>query len=166
LVDRHTLREDQAHTLGTLAHPQRTILTCSREHRNYGHGCRHDFLLEGHWQEDYILHLDDDDFLADPGVLQTLANTVTAEWAIFPVHRSGSWFYDPKPGFCRTTISSYVLRSDCAREAGFPDAGDGADSQYVEDVLVARWPHPQMLGDQRHLVVIPHFNHGVEEVRP
>ena len=132
------------------------ILFCNREHRDYGHSCRH--LNIPRARGEYIFHLDDDDYLANDDVFDILA-TAVMPWAIFPVLREGQYFFSPEPGYCRTTISSYVMRKDLA--VGFPaDSTYGADSLFVE--AVAKVHEFEVLSSEEPLVIIPEASHGRE----
>lgn len=156
-VDRHELKREQLMVLSEILHPQRRIVVCDVEHRDYGHGCRARWTKEA--KGDYIFHLDDDDYLAHNNALSSL-DSVTAAWAIFPVMRVGSVFFNPNPGHCNTTVSSYIAKKELAQ--GFPAGGNQADSQFVEDVLKL---HPwETLKDLEPLVVITGFNLGREDV--
>src|ERR1700689_4509495 len=57
-------------TIAKIAHPQRTIVRCEKPHNNWGHSCTHHAwsLAKG----EYVLRVDDDNFLADPNVLEDL----------------------------------------------------------------------------------------------
>ena len=109
----------------------------------------------------YVFHLDDDDYLADNDVLRTLEQ-VTKPWAIFPVLREGFRLYFPQPGFCRTTISSYILQSRVANKVGFPAGPQATDSKFVENVLVPNYEF-ERLDHVRPLVVIERVSAGEEE---
>lgn len=165
-IDRlpETLTDDQHSILFGVMHPQRKILFCDRPHRDFGHGCRSSLVKRKVARGEYVFHLDDDDYLADSGVLTTL-EAVTAPWAIFPVLRDGSMFYDPRPGDCRTTISSYIIRTALLHDLGFPAGKGGTDSKWVEEVLLPTSPKYQTFPDWRPLVVIPYYSEGAEEAR-
>lgn len=98
-------------------HPRRKFVRCGQKHDDYGNTCRWNAFAKA--SGDYIIYLDDDDYLADERVFETLA-TVTAPWAIFPIMRCGErWFKDP-PGLYKTGSGMFIyhrslgLRYPCA----------------------------------------------------
>lgn len=156
--DVSTLSPVQVEMLTDVAkHRQRRLYECPVEHRDWGHGCRAEWIRSCRGK--YLIHLDDDDFLSDPQVLLSLT-TVTAPWAIFPVLREGNVFFDPLPGYCRTTISSYITSRDIYMREGFPAGPDGTDSRFVEEVL-RKYPWED-LGKMRPLVTIERVGGGRE----
>jgi hypothetical protein len=88
-----------------LLHPQRQFLHCETPHKNWGNTCRHNAWLQA--RGDYVYYLDDDSYLADPDVLETLKQ-VTKPWAIFPIAKL--WFGG--------------LYFHCPPQCGFTDAGN------------------------------------------
>jgi glycosyltransferase involved in cell wall biosynthesis len=100
-----------------IEHSRRLIFHCAEKHGNWGNVCRHNA-----WEYakgDYILYLDDDSYLADPQVLETL-KVITKPWAIFPIEKTwlcGLYFHcPPMKGF--TDAGNMIIR----REIGqYPD---------------------------------------------
>lgn len=157
-VDRHWVSPERALVLNATSHPQRRIVFCEEEHRDFGHGCRHRWTKEA--TGDYVLHLDDDDYLAHDNALSSL-DGVTGEWAVFPVTRVGNRFWSPTPGHCNTTISSYIARKELAQQ--FPAGGHDTDGHFIDEVLKL---HPwESLPDLEPLVVITAYNRGREDVK-
>lgn len=113
-----------------LAHPQRTFYRCGAQHRNYGNTCRWNAFDKA--KGDYIIYLDDDDYLADDKVFETL-DRVTADWAIFPVMRCGEyWFCDP-PGFCKTGSGMFIYKRSLGHR--YPSTAEYcADGKLVEEL--------------------------------
>lgn len=129
-------------------HPQRRIIHCARDHKNYGNTCRHRA-----WEYatgDYILYLDDDNYFADNDVLESLKVTSKA-WAIFPIvkmYYGGLYFHcPPMRGF--TDAGQMLIRREIGR---YPDISDyDADGQLAEKLR--QYPMDALLG--RPLMVKP-----------
>lgn len=142
------------------------ITLSDHPHENdYGHGMRR--LLSARAAGEYVLYLDDDDFLSDANVLATLAERVQEKWAVFPVTREGSLLYNPDAiAPCNITLSSFVVHRD---HCVFPEAGDrkGKDLYQLDWELVRGIIHdcgpPQRL-DGRPLVTIPRPNKGTRDI--
>jgi glycosyltransferase involved in cell wall biosynthesis len=130
----------------------RAFFYCDRRHNNYGHTCRHQIWSRA--QGDYILYVDDDDYLADENVLATL-DSVTAPWAVFPVLRHGHRFLHLPPGTLKTGTGMFIHQ----REIGRWHDSDSytADGAFVDE-LVAKYPWEVL--DSRPLVVLPWSNQG------
>lgn len=121
-----------------IEHPQRKIIRCARNHNDYGNTCRYEAWT--HLSGDYIYNLDDDNYLADERVLETL-KLVTAPWAIFPINKidwHGLHFCcPPKRGF--TDTGSFIVRRDIGRWPQVAEFGAfGADGEFAE-YLLARY---------------------------
>ena len=110
--------------------PRRQIIRCGKQHRNFGNTCRHN--LQALAQGDYLLYLDDDNAYANSRVLETL-QSVTKDWAIFPMLRVGvRWLVEP-PGYCKTDAGQIMHRRGLVR---WPDnAKYAADGAMVEALL-------------------------------
>ena len=126
---------------------------CDTRHNNYGHTCRHQI-----WEQakgDYVLYVDDDDYLADKDVLSTL-DSVTEPWAVFPALRHGTTVFNLPPGYGRTGTGMFIHKREIGR---WPDLDSyEADGIFVEG-LKAKYPY-QVL-DSRPLVVLPISSCGV-----
>lgn len=95
--------------LDSLKHPQRKFYRCGKKHQDYGNTCRWNAFEEA--TGDYIIYLDDDDYLARPDVFADLA-TVTAPWAIFPIMRCGEHWFKDSPGLYKTGSGMFIYRRD------------------------------------------------------
>lgn len=123
---------------------RRKIFRCGKQHRNYGNTCRWNA-----WDKvsgEYVIYLDDDDYLADENVFRTLEQ-VSAPWAIFPVMRCGEfWFHDP-PGFCKTGSGMFIYKKELGR---YPDTAEYcADGKLVEELT----RHPYQAVTDRPLMI-------------
>jgi hypothetical protein len=131
----------------------RSIVFCDRNHNNYGHTCRHQV-----WEQvraEYIFYVDDDDYLADNAVLETL-NSVTEPWAVFPVLRHGEEFFHLPPGKTSTGTGMFIHRKDIGR---WPDTNAyDADGAFVE-TLVRNYSCQVV--NSRPLVALPTSSCGV-----
>ena len=126
--------------------PRVHVHRCGVQHRNYGNTCRN--LAGGRVVGDYVIFLDDDDFLADERVFETLEQ-VTAPWAIFPIMRCGHlWFCEP-PGLGKTGSGQFIMRRDLGLK--YPDNDHySADGELAEQLKA--YPY-QSLGHERPLMV-------------
>lgn len=134
------------------ANANRTYYYCERQHNNYGHTCRHQ--VWEHAKGDYILYVDDDDFLADENVLRTL-DSVTEPWAVFPVFRHATKFFYLPPREGGTGTGMFIHRKEIGR---WPDASAyEADWLFVEE-LKQKYPYQAL--DSRPLVIQPKSSFG------
>ncbi|MCU1301034.1 MAG: hypothetical protein JWQ87_1318 [Candidatus Sulfotelmatobacter sp.] len=129
----HSLTRDQRKIIeSTLIPPRanRSFSYCERKHNNYGHTCRHQA-----WERakgDYILYLDDDDYLAHHEALSVLDSVVEA-WAVFPVLRHGQLFFNLPPGTARTGTGMFIHKREIGK---WPDSNAyEADGLFVEGLL-------------------------------
>lgn len=79
-----------------------------------------------HATGDFVIYLDDDNFLADSESLARIASFLqaipdTAGFALFPIMRHGSHFLMNPPGMCSTDTANLVIRRNLAR---WPDISD------------------------------------------
>ena len=139
------------------SHPQRTVLRCDRRHYNYGNTCRHDAWT--HAKGDYVYYLDDDNYLAHNYVLEAL-KAVTGDWAIFPILRFGSRFFNDPPRVNHTDTGNFLVRREIGQWLNRPDGStDGTvDGQFAES-LAAKYPY-QSLGSLRPVLVMPESHGG------
>ena len=129
---------------------RRRIIRCGKPHRNYGNTCRHNA-----WKYatgEYILYLDDDDYLADDRVLETL-DTVVKPWAVFPIRRCGEFWLQLPPGMLKTGNGMFIAKREIAQ---FPDLPDYcADGLLVENLKKYEYEvvdgRPLMIYEQRGL---------------
>ena len=151
---RTDITKDQRKIIDAISLNQnRSYSYCEKRHNNYGHTCRHQSweLAKG----DYILYVDDDDYLADNDVLKTL-DSVTGDWAVFPILRHGQIFFSLPPGTCSTGTGMFIHRKEIGR---WPDSGSyETDGLFVED-LVRKYPY-QVL-DSRPMVIQPKSSFGL-----
>lgn len=147
------LTEKQRELVSSIGHAgNRAVFYCDRQHKNYGHTCRHQIWSRA--RGDYIFYVDDDDYLADKNVLATL-DSVAAPWAVFPVLRHGHRFLHVPPGTMKTGTGMFIHQ----REIGRWHDSDSytADGAFVDE-LVAKYPYEVV--DSRPLVVLPWSNEG------
>jgi len=100
--------------------PQREIYGSAKRHGHFGNYSRARACEKA--QGEYLIWLDDDNFLANCAVLQSidsaLAGAGNPPWALFPIHRHGSQFLLEPPGMCQTDSANMVVK----REIGaWPD---------------------------------------------
>lgn len=157
--DQHMVRD-------LLVDPHVRLSYCHTRHGDYGHSCRYRLSREA--RGDYLLYLDDDDYLADEEVLAKLAR-VTAPWAIFPVLREGHYFFSRQPVRGSTTLSSFIVRRELGQfpdplVATDPDRLYQMDADLIERLLETAGP-PEVL-EVSPLVVIPHPSAGIQEPLP
>jgi len=153
-VPREKMTQSQWEILGSIpARANRVFSHCDTRHKNYGHTCRHNI-----WDRvmgEYILYVDDDDYLADSEVLRTL-DSVTQPWAVFPVVKFGKkWLHLP-PGVRATGTGMFVHRKEIGR---WPDSDlYDADGLFVEE-LAQKYSYRVL--ESRPLVVQPKSSCGV-----
>ena len=97
--------------LDDVAHPQRKILWCGR-HRDWGNTPR--WMAWDHAQGDYLLYIDDDNYLADPDVLDTL-RFVTGPVALFPLEVEGKFVHPLPVEVGRSDGNGLIVRRDIGR---------------------------------------------------
>lgn len=132
--------------------PRRRVVRCGAAHKNFGNTCRHKAwnLAQG----DYILYLDDDNYLA-PDSLKQL-DAVTDDWAIFPMLRHGSRFYNDPPAFGGTDTGNMLIK----REHGqWPNVAGYAADWELADRLMKSHAY-QALPDIDPVVVMEVSNRG------
>jgi glycosyltransferase involved in cell wall biosynthesis len=139
------------------SHSQRHVIRCDHRHDNYGNTCRHNA-----WRTatgDYVYYLDDDNFLAHPRALESLT-VVTEDFAIFPILRYGSRFYNDPPRINHTDTGNLLVRVPLAQWPNRPDGSrDGTvDGQFAE--ALAKKYKCQALPGLRPVLVLPESNGG------
>jgi glycosyltransferase involved in cell wall biosynthesis len=133
----------------------RRFAQCLHPHHNYGNTCRHNAWTITNGV--YLLYLDDDNWLFDKHVLGEIADYLLSapQWAIFPIFRHGSLFFNDPPGLCMTDTANVVVRREIGRWPDMPDYT--ADGHWVE--ALKKYPyeaHP----DSRPIVMMPKSNEG------
>jgi len=110
--------------MAQIAHPQRVVFKCPHPHRNWANTCRHDA-----WEyatNDFLVHVDDDNVLSSSNILEKMSALLEAAgnppFAIFPIFRHGSIFYNYPPAVCMTDTGNLVPRRDVGRWLDIPDA--------------------------------------------
>lgn len=146
-VDEQTIRDRVQHIvmvdceqwnlslIAKIQHPLRIIVKCDHPHKNGGNTCRHNA-----WEFSssvWVYHLDDDNFLASPVVLEEISNAIKGieeQWAIFPIARHGSVFYFDPPQPCYFDTGNAVVRREIAR---WPKIDDYcSDAVWLSDTLL------------------------------
>jgi glycosyltransferase involved in cell wall biosynthesis len=121
-----------------IRHPQRRIFLIGASH-DYGNTPRHIGWL--HTNGVWLIHLDDDNYLADDKILVDLAKEligVEEQWAIFPIMRHGSrFFYDP-PGCCYVDTANMITRREIGR---WPSRPEYTLDGIFCDELKAKYPY-------------------------
>jgi glycosyltransferase involved in cell wall biosynthesis len=98
------------------------VVVDSPRSNNFGNTPRHNG-----WREatgDWVFYLDDDNYLAHPNALRDVAEAlegIQEQWAIFPIMRHGSRFFNDPPGLCMTDTANMVIRREIARWPNIPD---------------------------------------------
>jgi glycosyltransferase involved in cell wall biosynthesis len=138
--------------LDELRHPNRTFLVSGRRHHDVGNTARH--LAYDHIAGDYVIGLDDDNYLLHDRVLEVLAGALDgSDWAVYPIVAGGSWFFLDPPGRGRTDQAQMVYRPVIrGQEVRYPRVQD-----YDGDGLLCEWlkslAPPRMLGGVGPLVM-------------
>jgi glycosyltransferase involved in cell wall biosynthesis len=97
-----------------IVHPQRKMLL-TVETKNWGNKQRH--LGWNFATGDYVIYLDDDNYLSDEKILEDIAIALAdlPKWAIFPMHRHGWYFFNDPPGMCMTDTLNVVVQREIGR---------------------------------------------------
>ncbi len=158
----HLVRIDRLPTdyplLNRCMHANRIFSVCEVEHHNYGNTCRHEV-----WEDatgEWLLYIDDDNMLADPHALSDLAfmlDGCPTDWAIIPMLRHGSLFFNDPPGLCMTDTGNVVVKREIGRWPNMPDYT--ADGHWVE-ALKASHPKFARFPDLRPIIVMPKSSEG------
>lgn len=127
----------------SLAHPNRLFLQCEKPHRNGGNSCRHD--AWDHAANTYLWHVDDDNFVNGPRVLEEMASVIEdagdAQWFLFPILRHGSRFYFDPPQPCYFDTGNAVVHNDFAQWPDIPDyASDAVWLQQFKNLPYKAFP--------------------------
>src|ERR1700677_2003701 len=91
------------------------IECCGERHGNFGNHCRH--IAWERTTGTYCIFLDDDNFLASNQTLKLIAKALKNEpdFAIFPILRHGSHFFNDPPGLCMTDTLNVVVKRELGR---------------------------------------------------
>lgn len=153
MVDSQTFDSEM---MFSIAHPRRLIRICG-PYRNGGNTPRH-FAWEyadGEW----VIHLDDDNYLASPTILAELASAledVEDKWALVPIHRHGSRFYFDPPKPCYFDTGNAVVRREIAQ---WPNIDDYAsDGVWLTETLL-KYPY-KAFPNMNPVMVMPSTSFG------
>jgi len=152
-VDAQTFAEEWEHiiavdsdTLGEvllkrIEHSQRIVFTCGKKFGNYGNHAR--WMAWGYATGDFLIGLDDDNFLAHPNALQDIHDALESPrpypaWALFPIMRHGSKFLLEPPGMCMTDTANMVIRREYGR---WPDIEAREADGVLAERLKAEYPY-------------------------
>ncbi len=151
---RNKLSRDQRKVLASITPKENRLFSyCATRHNNYGHTCRHQ--IWEHAKGDYIIYVDDDDYLAHKDALRML-DSVAEPWAVFPILRHGKTFLNLPPGTFNTGTGMFIHKREVGR---WPDSDSyEADGLFVEE-LTRRYAY-QVL-DCEPLVIQPRSSCGV-----
>lgn len=152
-----------------IEHPNRKIILCIDPHKNYGNTCRHNAM--GFVTGDYVLYLDDDNWLADENILKDIAKEIIdlayihhidgnqqyPPWCLFPILRHGHRFYTDPPRSCHVDTANLCIRREYAR---WPDGPQYTMDGIFCDQLVVDHPNYVAFPDFRPIVVMPSSSEG------
>ena len=142
-----------------IQHPNRRVMQCDYPHRNFGNTCRHK--AWEHTTGEYILVLDDDNWLTGNHVLEEIHASLNGPlfdppvWAIFPIMRHGQRFFHDPPGLCMTDTANVVVKRELGRWPNMPDYT--ADGHWVEGLK--QYPYLSF-PMARPIVMMPKSNEG------
>jgi glycosyltransferase involved in cell wall biosynthesis len=153
-VPESELTADQTEMMASIpVRSNRSFFYCDKRHKNYGNTCRRK--VSEHAQGDYIFYVDDDDYLADDGVLKTL-DSVTQLWAVFPILRHGKVCFNLPPRIGNTGTAMFIHQREIGR---WPKTDVyEADGLLVEDL---RQKYPYQVLKSRPLVIMPTSSCGI-----
>lgn len=128
------LEDVNADLLSRIQHPQRIIFCCGQKFGNYGNHAR--WVAWEKATGDYLAMADDDNMLYSDHALTDIAASLESanlpDFAIFPIHRHGRWFFNDPPGMCMTDSANVVVKREIGR---WPDiASREADGVLVEEL--------------------------------
>ena len=131
---------------------------CGKRHNNYGNTCRH--LAWERATGEYLLGLDDDNVLADHLVLEDidllLEDSNNPPWAIFPIMRHGSRFFNDPPGLCMTDTANIVVKREIGR---WPDGPEYTMDGIWVEALKAKYSYASY-PNMRPIVVMEKSSEG------
>ncbi len=115
------------------------VMECGVHHNNFGNTCRHMA-----WERitgDWVIYLDCDNFLVDDRILEDITQLladVKEQWALFPIRRHGSYFFNDPPGNCQTDTANMVIRREVAQ---WPDGPEYTMDGLFCEQLKAKYPY-------------------------
>jgi len=116
MVDCPTMNDE---LLNPLIHLNRTFIHCKEPHKNFGNTCRYN--AWDYANGEYILYLDDDNFLMDDKILEDIAPLLKGSWTLFPILRYGAHFYNDPPRLCQTDSANFIVKKEFGRWMNIPD---------------------------------------------
>ena len=124
--------ETQWPLINRLQHPQREFFCCGKKFGNYGNHAR--WMAWEKATGDYLIHCDCDNSMYRPDALADIAKSLESanlpDFAIFPIHRHGRWFFHDPPGMCMMDSANLVVKKEIGR---WPDiVAREADGALVE----------------------------------
>ena len=135
------------------------ISWCGVKHNNYGNTCRHNAWTRA--EGDYLIYLDDDNFLADINILGdihgALIDANLPDWAVFPILRFGHRFYNDPPGLCQSDTANIIVKREIGRWPNIPDYT--ADGHWVEALKLSH-PNYAKFPDFRPIINMPSSGQG------
>jgi glycosyltransferase involved in cell wall biosynthesis len=139
--------------------PYRHLAVCGEAHRNFGNTCRH--LAWERATGEYLLYLDDDNYLSGTTALADLCIALHSaeypDWAVMPMMRHGTRFFNLPPGLCMTDTGNIIVKREIGR---WPDMNDyTADGHWVE-ALKANHPNYTALPGLKPVVVMEKSSEG------
>jgi glycosyltransferase involved in cell wall biosynthesis len=140
-----------------LAHPKRKFSCCEVRHNNFGNTCRH--LAWERCTGDWVIHLDDDNFLHDPNVLKRIDSYLDGmkeKWAIFPIMRHGQRFFSDPPGTCYVDTANMVIRREIAQ---WPNRDEYTLDGIFCEQLKEKYPYASF-PEVEPIVVMEHSSEG------
>lgn len=152
-IDSNVIDYDLQHSI---SHPKRSIGWCLTHHNNYGNTCRR--LAWKHANGDWILYLDDDNYLADDHILGDIALCLSTvpHWAIFPIMRHDQRFFHDPPGNCLVDTANMVIRREIAQ---WPDGPEYTKDGLFSEELKSQYPYVAF-PDMRPIVIMETSNRG------
>jgi glycosyltransferase involved in cell wall biosynthesis len=135
--------------------PQRRFTVCGTAHKNFGNRCRHD--AWAYATGEYVLYLDDDNWLTNERVLENIAAVLTGNWGFFPILRHGQIFYTDQPRSCHADTANVVVKREIGR---WPDGPEYTMDGIWIDALMKNYPNYQAFPNFRPIVVMPSSNEG------
>lgn len=102
---------------------RRELLLCGKRYANFGNTPR--FLAWEKAKGEYLIHLDDDNVLADRKVLEDIDRALfragEPQWALFPILRHGQRFFTDPPRSCHADTLNIVVKREIGRWPNIPD---------------------------------------------
>lgn len=147
------------HNTTGLGKEKRIIAECGVRHSNFGNTCRHNAWAMA--TGNYVMYLDDDNYLAHGNVLLDIAVYLQAEnlpdWAVFPIMRHGSIFFNDPPRICMTDTANIVVKREIGR---WPDGPEYTMDGIWVEALKRDYPKYAVFPDVAPIVVMETSGQG------